>query len=213
MAGVLVALAFIVFFYSGAIFLMLRSQFPMSPSLKRLVPTYVVLGVLVGAVSFSNPGTAGIANYFWPVVLFLLVSIIAAAPSIMGIWVIDSALVRISSRIKEASQEQSLDRDPDRRARILADLIQARTKLLALLSAVGALIGAAVLTTGALRNALLAARSPDGKAVKYPIEYVLVYGLFFSALLAVIYIPVYLHLQDRSRIHRIYFPSSQERIL
>jgi hypothetical protein len=47
--------------------------------------------------------------------------------------------------------------------------------------------------------------------VDYPIEYVLISGLFYSALLAVIYIPAYFRLQDRSREYiEMVFPVPDE---
>jgi len=134
----------------------------------------------------------------------------------MGIWVIYWGLSRLKDQIAEAGNAQkpsdaSADAVLATKRQILSDLLLARTKLLALLSAVGALIGVSVLTTGALRNALLSVKPVGGKVIGYPIEYVLINGLFYSALLAVIYIPAYFRLQDRSRDYiEMVFPVPDE---
>jgi hypothetical protein len=56
----------------------------------------------------------------------------------------------------------------------------------------GAIIGAAVLATAALRNAVLAyGEKPGAEATSFPPEYVLVYGAAFSVLLALVWAPIY----------------------
>ena len=87
------------------------------------------------------------------------------------------------------------------RAQILSDLLFLRTMLLTLLLIVGSVIGIAVLAIGALRLAILAARTANGDAVAYPIDTVVVNGLFYSALLALFYVPAYFNLQDAARMY------------
>jgi hypothetical protein len=157
---------------------------------------------LVMVIFGIDPDTSRVANYAAPRSFFLALGLLASSPSVMGIWVIDWGLSRMTDQINEAKKAQKLfgtNTDKIMMRQILSDLLLARTKLLALLSAVGALIGVSVLTTGALRNALLSVKGANGGTVDYPIEYVLIDGLFYSALLAVIYIPAYFRLQDRSR--------------
>jgi hypothetical protein len=205
-AGALVALAVVVFLYSGAILLSLRSKFGKPGGLVRLSVLYCVFSGLIFWVTiiFGSPDTSRVADYSAPRAAFLVLGLVASAPSIIGIWLIGLALMSMKGRIfqlRRASQEQSggLASDDVRMPKqVLSDLMLARIKLLALLSSVGSLVGVTVLATGALRNALLAARTTDGRAVEYPIEYVLIYGLFFSALLAIVYAPVI----SVSRIHR-----------
>ena len=95
----------------------------------------------------------------------------------------------------------------------LADIerfLALRTLLQRVLAIEGAIIGAAVLTTGALRNAVVAYNAVlshyPGVTEKhhqtlspFPREYVLIYGAFFTLLLAVLYAPVYFRLLDVGR--------------
>jgi hypothetical protein len=206
LAGALAAVAFVIFVYSASILREVRSRFPQDASWKRLLSSYVAFGVLIFVVTviFGDPDTSSVADYSVPRTLSLLLGLLAGGPSVMGIWVIDWGLSRMKAGITETKQAQerssaSADTDQVERKQILSDLLLARTKVLALLSAVGALIGVSVLAIGALRNALLSVKATDGRMASYPIEYVLIDGLFYSALLAVIYIPAYFRLQDRSR--------------
>jgi hypothetical protein len=206
LAGALVAVAFVIFFYSINILREVHSRFRRDATWKRLLGSYAALAGLVYLVTviFGNPDTLSVADYAWPRRFFLALGLVASSPSVMGIWVIYWGLSRMKDQIDEVGNAQKLsgksaDAVQARKRQLLSDLLLARTKLLALLSAVGALIGVSVLTTGALRNALLSVRPAGGEMVEYPIEYVLINGLFYSALLAVIYIPAYFRLQDRSR--------------
>ncbi len=207
MAGALVALAAVIFLYSAAILRTLRARFCEDAGLARLTAVYLVFAGLIFWVTmiFGSPDTSRVADYNMPRIFFLLLGLVVSAPSIMGIWLIGLALIRKKDQTKQLSPTSqghsgaSAHCDLPERKQVLCGLMLARIKLLALLSAVGSLIGVTVLTTGALRNALLAVKAADGKAVEYPIEYVLIYGLFFSALLAAVYAPVYFRLQDASR--------------
>jgi hypothetical protein len=218
LAGALVAVALVIFFYSINILRETRSRFSQDATWKRLFSSYVVFALLVGLVTviFGNPDTLAVADYTWPRNIFLALGLVASSPSVMGIWVIYWGLSRMKDQIAHVENAQkppgaSADAVHATRQRILSDLLLARTKLLALLSAVGALIGVSVLAVGALRNALLSVKPVGGKPVEYPIEYVLINGLFYSALLAVIYIPAYFRLQDRSREYiKMVFPVPAE---
>jgi hypothetical protein len=206
MAAALVAVAFVVIAYSGRILFTLFRRFPRDAGWVGLLVSYLGLAAIIFGVTaiFGNPNTSVVADYTVPRTVFPILGLLAALPSIMGIWLIGRVLLRMKLQIKDETGAHNTSgtsvnaRGPGRK-QILSDLILVRAKLLFLLSAVGALIGVTVLATGALRNALLAVKTTGGKAAEYPIEYVLMYGLFFSALLAVIYVPVYFRLQDRSR--------------
>jgi hypothetical protein len=72
----------------------------------------------------------------------------------------------------------------------------------------GTAIGLLVLTTGALRNAIVNAHG--GQDGRFAPEGVLLYGAFFSVLLASIYIPAYLALTDAGqRMRDRCFPLSR----
>jgi hypothetical protein len=218
LAGALMAIAFVIFFYSVGILRELHSRFPHEASWKRLLGSYVVFSLLAFLVTiiFGHPDMSAVAEYAAPRIIFLVLGLVASGPSVMGIWVIYWGLRRMKDQIVKAGNDQKASSAPTdavqaTKRQILSDLLVSRTKLLALLSAVGALIGVSVLTTGALRNALLSVKPASGKMVDYPIEYVLINGLFYSALLAVIYIPAYFRLQDRSREYiQMVFPVPDE---
>jgi hypothetical protein len=81
--------------------------------------------------------------------------------------------------------------------------LRLRTLLQRILGIEGAIIGAAVLATGGLRNAVVAY---DGLVANYgitnspfPREYVLIYGAFFTLMLALLYAPVYFKLLEVGR--------------
>jgi hypothetical protein len=246
MVAALVAAAFVAFPYSTGILLRLRKQFPVA-GMPVLVLAYLVVGVLTVAVgrAFGGPDTSAVADYGLPRTLFVLIGLVAVAPAIMGIWVIELALRELRKRLGPApgtstapalrrlrarlngvpgtskaarDQEQAasitaeISQPPESsRAQILSDLLLLRTKLLALLLTVGSVIGIMVLAVGALRLAVLAAKTADGKTIEYPIDTVVVNGLFYSALLALFYIPAYLSLQDRAREYlNVVFPAPAE---
>jgi hypothetical protein len=80
----------------------------------------------------------------------------------------------------------------DVRNRAIPDVLVLREHLQRLLAIEGVIIGAAVLATAALRNAVLAyGEKPDAETTAFPPEYVLVYGAAFSALLALLWAPIY----------------------
>jgi hypothetical protein len=73
--------------------------------------------------------------------------------------------------------------------------LQMRAALDSLLACTAAIIGAAIISTGALRDATIAwqhALNPaDTAETIFPQEQVLAYGVFYSAVLALLYLPVY----------------------
>ena len=74
----------------------------------------------------------------------------------------------------------------------IASYLELRAILQRVLLVEGAIIGAAVLASGALRNAVVAFHDHDDS--KFPRELVLVYGAYFTTLLALLYAPVYIRL-------------------
>jgi hypothetical protein len=78
------------------------------------------------------------------------------------------------------------------RDKAIKDLFLLREHLERLLAIEGAIIGAAVLATAALRNAVLAyGEKVETEATSFPPEYVLIYGAAFSILLALVWAPIY----------------------
>jgi hypothetical protein len=71
---------------------------------------------------------------------------------------------------------------------IVERYLDLRRSLQRILVIEGAMIGAAVLATGGLRNAVLAySAGPGAHAVNFPREFVLMAGIFYSAVLALVY--------------------------
>ena len=82
----------------------------------------------------------------------------------------------------------------------LADVeryLELRTLLERVLAVEGAILGAAILAAGGLRNTVVAFHSHDQSS--FPREYVLVYGAYFTLLLALLYAPVYRRLLEVGR--------------
>lgn len=82
-------------------------------------------------------------------------------------------------------------------------LLEARAALDSLLACTATIIGAAIISTGVLRNATIPweqARNPARTAEAiFPEEQVLAYGIFYSAVLALLYLPVYERLTRAAR--------------
>ena len=74
------------------------------------------------------------------------------------------------------------------------ELLALRAKLQRFLAVSGSIIGLAILGAGAERNMISAYTSEFHVTGGFPIEYVLIFGLFFSALLALVYFPTHLTL-------------------
>jgi hypothetical protein len=85
----------------------------------------------------------------------------------------------------------SVPSGPSRTERQIDEFLRLQAELQRLLTIEGVIIGAAILSTGALRNAILAYGDAVGEKYSFPPEYVLVYGAYFSGVLALIYMPTY----------------------
>jgi hypothetical protein len=101
-------------------------------------------------------------------------------------------------------------------------LLEARAALDSLLACTATIIGAAIISTGVLRNATIPweqARHPARTAEAiFPEEQVLAYGIFYSAVLALLYLPVYERLTSAARKLRdgrapLIWPPRHERAL
>jgi len=114
----------------------------------------------------------------------LVLSLIGAAVALLG--VAELALVKVALQNEPAGGT-------------LADIeryLDLRTLLQRVLAVEGAILGAAILASGALRNAVVAYTKVQSS---YPREYVLLYGAYFTLLLALLYAPVYLRLLEVGR--------------
>lgn len=117
--------------------------------------------------------------------------LVAALPAFVTIWRVRRLVEDAIARDEDARGHALRAQDRPARQSALAGFLRLREVLHGSLLILGTIIGAATLATGALRNALLSYAHDAHAHITFPIEYVLGYGLFFSALLAVVYVPVY----------------------
>lgn len=113
------------------------------------------------------------------VIIFLCI-----APALNGIWLIRDVLETKYARIKN-------EQDPSWLTEFILLHIQLRDLSQRYLLAVGLEVTLLTLATGANRDLKLAI---GGVADRFPIQTVLIYALYYSVLLALIYIPTYLSL-------------------
>ena len=150
---------------------------------KRILPKCVLylLGFILLLVEskYSRPEVHPLAYHTVKMPLISVVGSIVGTLAIVGIWLVQAALERMRLRIEIESGEGH--------TKEIKEFLSLQTTLERCLLAAGIIIGAATLATGGLRNATLAYE----KTATFPREYVLLYGMFFSGLLALIYAPVY----------------------
>jgi hypothetical protein len=104
---------------------------------------------------------------------------LVALGGVIGIWLVHAALKsNFANRTPGGEQ--------------IHEFLTLKTHLRRLLAIEGAIIGSAILASGALREAVLHATCIPKTA--FPQVFVLGYGAFFSALLALVYAPVHLRL-------------------
>ena len=107
---------------------------------------------------------------------------ITALVAVAGIWYVRAAVeatfAENGSAVRQAIPVQ-------KQIEIVIDL---RTHLQRYITRAGAMVALATLAKGALRQAILAT---GGNSAEFPAEYVLLQGAYFTALLALVYIPTY----------------------
>jgi hypothetical protein len=105
--------------------------------------------------------------------VFLGVGFVVALSAILGIWLVGLALAHLS-------QQEGVSARADRFLRL-------RGELNLLVGIAGAILGLSTFGLAALRNAVVAAVP----RLEYGVEYVLVYGLWFTGVLAIASAPTY----------------------
>lgn len=163
----------------------------------RLLLWSVVVGGVVAAGLLSH------RNYPLPghelkMSLITITGFLAMLPAVAVITRVD---LRADTLL---NQSRTDDAWPDELSKIgepqrnpVAGFLRLRELLDNALLILGTVVGAAILSSGALRNAVLA--RTGAKASDFPFELVLVYGLFFTCLLAIVYVPTYLRMQALGR--------------
>jgi hypothetical protein len=150
----------------------------------------VVLVVALASVgSTGQPTPPAVA---WRTRGLQLLGLIVAMPIFTGVWLLQETVTRLAATVASTPRDQAgaMAWDPTGR-RVFAAVVANRAVLQQLLLAASLIIGAATLATGALRLAVLAAH-PDAS---FPPAYALLYGGFFTVVLAFVYVPAHLSLQ------------------
>jgi hypothetical protein len=170
---------------------------PLGTSLRRLYSDYGATRALVGRIALSTAVivvlVVGFEHFYYPAVprypfahhgakliALTVVGFVVALLALIGMWLVEAA----SAQLPYARREKALP-----------EYLRLRGDLRLFLSAAAAVIGAATLSAGALRGAILA----NVKGASFPPEYVLYYGAYFSALLTLAYAPAYLRFRDVGR--------------
>jgi hypothetical protein len=155
------------------------------PGHKREIATAVgllallVLGfVVVAAVRSGLRLDYPLPHHRWKFGVISVLGSIVALAGAAGIVLVHSALGSVPTRGRSEADQ-------------IGDFLRIRADLHRLLTIEGAILGAAILSTGALRNAILAYGHEPNPTYSFPPEYVLLYGAYFSAVLALLYAPTY----------------------
>jgi hypothetical protein len=156
------------------------------PDARGAVVAYVVAAAvpLYGFVAYASLHTHTsdpLPDHRWK--LFALETL---GTTIALIGVAEFALVKVCLQ-NEAARGTAAD---------IARFVDLRSLLQRVLTIEGAILGAAVLAAGALRNAVIA-YTHDQSA--YPREYVFIVGAYFTLILALLYAPVYVKLLQVGR--------------
>jgi hypothetical protein len=148
-------------------------------SRREIILSSLALALLCAMPSlFPAPFEEKLAYHRLRMGVLLGAGVVVALMAVGGIWLVRAALRDLASSA-EPTQEH------------IQTFLRLREQLQFFLSVLGILVGGLTLATGALRNALVAAPiNVEG----FPPELVLVYGAYFTALVALIYAPTYLAL-------------------
>jgi hypothetical protein len=146
--------------------------------------------VAVAIIFFALPGLflvyvvpdSKLAHHDFKMGVVNVCAVIVALVAVSGIWYVRAAL---ESSFVESQPGGGPVRSAQEKIEVLGDL---RTHLQRFISLLGAMVALATLAKGALRQAILAT---GGSTAEFPPEYVLLQGAYFSALLALVYIPTY----------------------
>jgi hypothetical protein len=162
----------------------LHSDYGASRDLVRrvVVSTTVIVVLVVGFELFFSPAVPDypLAHHRAKLLGLTAIGFVVTLLAIIGMWLVEAA----SERLPYA-----------RRLDALPEYLRLRGDLQRFLGSAAAIIGAATLSTGALRGAVLA----NVQGASFPPEYVLYYGAYFSVLLALAYAPAYLTCRDVGR--------------
>lgn len=159
------------------------------PSPRTLVVS-IIAYVLVAAVVYLTLTGHGPPRALETVPLvmrpFYAVAEIAAAPAVLGLWLVYNRLDQV---------DHWLQRWPARPDGVLSDLLAIRTDINRCLAGLSLIASTGLITATALRNAYLA---HGVRAEQFPSTSVLLFGGTITAIIALIYVPVFLAWRERA---------------
>jgi hypothetical protein len=169
------------------------------PLLVLVIAGYVGLVAMIAAALRFIPHNPFIPAIFSrrTALLVWVGMVIVVPPIATGMWLIQGVLGKLNATLQNAPRNQKtleLDWATDGRA-LFAELLDLRRRLQQLLVLGGTVIGAATLATGALRLAVLAWK-PNAL---FPPDHPVLYGGFFTVVLAFLYGPAYASIQKQGR--------------
>jgi hypothetical protein len=126
------------------------------------------------------------------IAIILLLALMTVTPGVVGIL-----LVRAGTQAAHA--ELMAEAPPLDFVDMIRKHLRLRDTLQQYLAVLGLLVGLVTLTTGALRNVQIASGVSEED---YPLTVVLIFGLYYTALLALLYAPTYLALGEAGRTLR-----------
>jgi hypothetical protein len=162
---------------------------PWSVLRSRALPALACIALVVTAAVLAGRYARGSGSSFYGeparVGAIYLLGITAAMPAFLAMW---ECYLQLADGGGTAVDHTDVE---------VCRLLLLRECLLSALTTVGLLVSAGVLATGAERQAALAAPK---NAAPYPSAYVLIWGLGFSALLVVNFIPAFRRLTQRANV-------------
>jgi hypothetical protein len=168
-------------------------------SLVLVIGGYVGLLALIAAALRFVPHNPSIPSIFsLRTAILLWVGMVVVVPPIaIGMWLVQGVLGKLETTLRTAPRNRdTLELDWVMVGReVFGELLDLRGRLQQLLMLGGTIIGAATLATGALRLAVLAWK-PNAL---FPPDYPVLYGGFFTVVLAFLYGPAYGSLQRQGR--------------
>jgi hypothetical protein len=148
------------------------------------------LKLIAAVVFFALPGLflvyivpdSNLAHHDLKMTLVNLAAMITALVAVAGIWYVRAA---VEATFEEGGSNAQPNRSAEEKIQLVIDL---RSHLQRFITVLGAMVALATLAKGALRQAIL---ETGGHSADFPTEYVLLQGAYFTALLALVYIPTY----------------------
>jgi hypothetical protein len=114
--------------------------------------------------------------------LVYVVGALASGPAVLGLWV-------VYARLRDLNKELAEPGAAARAAAVMSLLGRAGRQAQRYLIGLTVIVSVGVVTAGVLRKALLAAGYPSGQL---PASWLLLHGLFLTALVLAVYLPFYL---------------------